>query len=63
MWSLPKRNERLVLSVGDDGVGAGDAASGYGVDGMHERASSAGGKLTVDAPGEGGTRVRFEAPL
>jgi signal transduction histidine kinase len=53
--------QELVLSVHDDGVGFDPAASApredcFGLDGMAERARSAGGSLTVvSAPGQGTT--------
>jgi signal transduction histidine kinase len=51
--------EELLVEVHDDGVGiAPDAGgSGFGLAGMHERVSLAGGTLSISS-GEGGTLVR-----
>jgi signal transduction histidine kinase len=54
---------RLQLVIEDDGRGLADARSGYGLDGMRERARMIGGTLDLEVPSGGGTRVRFEAPL
>jgi signal transduction histidine kinase len=58
---LRAQAQELVLSVHDDGVGFDPSASApredcFGLDGMAERARSAGGSLTVvSAPGQGTT--------
>jgi signal transduction histidine kinase len=55
----------LHLVIEDDGIGVDpDAApSGYGLDGMRERAELVHGRIALTAPTGGGTRVQFEAPL
>ena len=56
-------DERLVVCVADDGVGVTDARSGgYGLAGMRERVSLAGGDLEVSR-GDPGTVVRATLPL
>ncbi len=50
-----------VLSVGDDGRG-GIQRAGHGLDGMRERLSGIGGRLEVDSPPAGGTRLRLVLP-
>ncbi len=53
---------RLVVTVVDDGVGAGGAGwVGQGIRGMRERVRSVGGTLAV-GPGESGWSVRAELP-
>jgi signal transduction histidine kinase len=65
---LRAHDQELILSVRDDGVGFDPSASApredcFGLDGMAERARSAGGTLTVmSAPGEG-TTVTTRLPL
>jgi len=56
-------DERLVVCVADDGVGVTGAPSGgYGLAGMRERVSLAGGDLEVSR-GDPGTVVRATLPL
>ncbi len=62
--SLARLGEQVLLEIADDGVGFDppNAASGYGLTNMSERARSVGGRLRVEsAPGRG-TRVRAELP-
>jgi two-component system, NarL family, sensor histidine kinase UhpB len=56
---------RVELLVEDDGMGIGGAAatSRGGIRGMRERALLVGGRLTLVARPEGGTRVRLEVPV
>jgi len=60
-------NDRLHLSIEDDGRGFDDSAvsrSSSGLTGMHERAKLAGGELRLDSRvGGGGTRLSAEIPL
>ncbi|HWT15653.1 MAG TPA: sensor histidine kinase [Patescibacteria group bacterium] len=51
-----------VLEISDDGVG-GVRAEGNGLAGMRERIESAGGRLLVESPEDGGTLLRIELPL
>lgn len=62
--SLRSTGGRVRLAVTDDGVGfdAEAAAPGFGLRGMRERASSAGGELIVARGPHGGTRVTLEVP-
>ena len=50
-----------VLSIVDDGRGGIDR-SGHGLDGMRERLAGVGGRLEVDSPADGGTRLRLVLP-
>jgi len=56
---------RVVLEVGDDGVGFEYevATGGHGLRNMRERAFAVGGTLRVEAVPGRGVRVRFEVPL
>jgi two-component system sensor histidine kinase UhpB len=60
---LTRRGDRLVMRVADDGVGAGKAAAGAGVQGMRERAQMVGGHLEVRAREGRGTEVLLEIPI
>jgi signal transduction histidine kinase len=53
--------KRLRLSVSDDGVGGADA-EGTGLRGLADRVEALGGRLLVDSPPGGGTRVLAEIP-
>jgi signal transduction histidine kinase len=58
-------DERLVVTVEDDGVGVRETPgpSGYGLGGMQERAAMVSGGVRLERPAAGGTRVRFEVRL
>jgi PAS domain S-box-containing protein len=61
--SLGQRDGRLVLSIGDDGVGGADPARGSGLVGLTDRVEALGGSIrVVSRPGEG-TQITAELPL
>jgi signal transduction histidine kinase len=51
----------LVITVVDDGVGGADE-EGEGLRGLADRVEALGGRLTLDSPPGGGTRLRAEIP-
>jgi signal transduction histidine kinase len=53
---------RVDLRVLDDGVGGADPSRGTGVRGLADRATAAGGALSIESPAGGGTTVRFTSP-
>jgi signal transduction histidine kinase len=55
------RNERLCVEIQDDGRGGADAAA-PGLAGLADRVAALDGRLDVDSPLGGGTRVRMELP-
>jgi two-component system nitrate/nitrite sensor histidine kinase NarX len=58
--------EVLRIAVDDDGSGihhSGDRPEHYGLNIMQERAAQIGGRLTLSARTEGGTRVLLQVPL
>jgi signal transduction histidine kinase len=57
-----RRNGVLVVEVNDDGVGGASAGSGSGLRGLEDRVEALGGRLTVESPPGGGTRVVGEIP-
>jgi signal transduction histidine kinase len=55
--------QRVRLSVLDDGVGPGNMPPvGSGLSGLRERVELLGGRLTLEAPPQGGFRVSVEIP-
>ncbi|WP_438490667.1 GAF domain-containing protein [Streptomyces sp. S186] len=55
--------DELALTVTDDGVGVGSAPHTGGLANMRARAAMHGGRLTVEAPEDGGTRLVWSVPL
>ena len=54
----------LLLEIRDDGIGAASmATAGFGLNGMADRASGLGGRLTIVSPEGGGTSVRAAIPV
>ena len=53
----------LVIEVADDGVGAADPETGSGLRGLADRLAALDGRLRVESPPSGGTRVVAEIPL
>jgi signal transduction histidine kinase len=51
----------LVVTVVDDGVGGADQ-EGEGLRGLADRVEALGGRLALDSPAGGGTRLRAEIP-
>jgi PAS domain S-box-containing protein len=56
--------ESLVTAeVSDDGVGGADPSRGSGLRGLADRVEALDGRLRVESPEGGGTRVRVEVPI
>lgn len=53
----------LEVTVGDDGAGGADPSRGSGLAGLADRLASVDGRLSIDSPGGGGTRIRAEIPV
>jgi PAS domain S-box-containing protein len=60
--SVRRLNGRVLVHVDDDGVGGADPARGSGLRGLADRLSALDGKLEVESPAGGGTRIRAEIP-
>jgi signal transduction histidine kinase len=56
-------DERLCLSVVDDGVGGADPNGGSGLIGLRDRVEALGGTFDVASPPGSGTRLDVEIPL
>jgi signal transduction histidine kinase len=54
---------RLVLDVVDDGCGGASAGAGSGLSGLADRVGALDGRVEIDSPPGGGTRVHVEIPL
>jgi signal transduction histidine kinase len=52
----------LHIEVGDDGMGGAEVSRGSGLSGLSDRASALDGRLLVESPRGGGTRVLAEIP-
>jgi signal transduction histidine kinase len=61
--SLRALNGKVVLSIGDDGVGGADAVQGSGLLGLADRVEALGGSLMVESPTGGGTHITADLPL
>jgi signal transduction histidine kinase len=55
--------DRLEVAVEDDGVGGADPGRGSGLAGLADRVASVDGRLSVDSPAGGGTRILAEIPV
>jgi PAS domain S-box-containing protein len=51
-----------VVEVADDGRGGAEMTTGGGLRGLADRVEALGGRLVVDSPLDGGTRLRAEIP-
>lgn len=60
--SATRVDGNLVLAVTDDGVGGASPEAGSGLEGIGDRLAALGGRLTVESPPGGGTRVLAELP-
>jgi signal transduction histidine kinase len=60
--SVGRVGDRLVVEVGDDGVGGADPAGGTGLAGLADRAAALDGHLEVTSPPGGPTLVHAELP-
>jgi signal transduction histidine kinase len=53
----------VTVEVADDGIGAADPGAGSGLRGLADRIAALDGRLRVESPPHGGTRVVAEIPL
>jgi signal transduction histidine kinase len=58
---VTRANGRVAIEVADDGVGSADP-HGAGLRGLRDRVEALDGRLHVEAPPSGGTRVRATIP-
>jgi PAS domain S-box-containing protein len=61
--SVRRDNGRLLVHVADDGVGGADTAGGSGLNGLTDRVEALHGRLRIDSPRGGGTRIDAQIPV
>ena len=61
--SIRRSNGCAVVRVADDGVGGADSGQGSGLRGLADRLEALDGRLRVESPPHGGTRIEAEIPL
>jgi signal transduction histidine kinase len=61
--SLATREDSLLLSVRDDGVGGADPARGSGLAGLADRVEALGGSIRLHSAAGAGTRITAHLPL
>ena len=60
--AIQRANGTATVTVSDDGVGGADPARGSGLRGLAARVEALNGRLDVDSPPQGGTRIKAEIP-
>ncbi len=64
VWiSLRLENDLLHLSIRDDGTGGADPSRGTGLTGLTDRLEALGGRIEIESPLGGGTRIESEIPV
>ena len=58
-----RRDDRLDVSVADDGIGGADVDAGSGLRGLRDRVAALGGTLSVESRAGAGTRIVASLPL
>jgi PAS domain S-box-containing protein len=61
--SVRRDDGRLLVHVADDGVGGADSAGGSGLNGLTDRVEALHGRLRIDSPRGGGTRIDAQIPV
>jgi PAS domain S-box-containing protein len=61
--NVRRDNGRILVDVVDDGVGGADSAGGSGLSGLSDRVEALHGRLRIDSPRGGGTRIEAQIPV
>jgi PAS domain S-box-containing protein len=61
--SVRRVDGRVLVDVVDDGVGGADADAGSGLHGLADRVEALHGRLHIDSPRGGGTRIEAQIPV
>ena len=61
--SLAPRDDVLLLSIRDDGVGGADFGQGSGLVGLRDRVEALGGTIRIESPPGAGTLLVVALPL
>jgi signal transduction histidine kinase len=56
------QNNTLTIEVADDGIGGADPSAGTGLRGLADRVAALDGRLELESPPGGGTRITAELP-
>ncbi len=59
---IARRNGFLAVEIADDGVGGAQPLEGSGLSGLADRVEALGGRLHIQSPARGGTRLTAEIP-
>jgi signal transduction histidine kinase len=57
-----RSNGTATVTVSDDGVGGAEPSRGSGLRGLAARVEALNGRLEIESPPQGGTRVTAEIP-
>jgi signal transduction histidine kinase len=60
--SAQHRDQMLVIEVEDDGIGGAHAGNASGLSGLADRVEALAGRLRIESPAGGGTRIVAEIP-
>jgi signal transduction histidine kinase len=60
--SVQRGSSAVTVEIADDGVGGADATAGSGLRGLGDRVGALDGRIWVESPPGGGTRLRAEIP-
>ncbi len=60
---LVHEGDKLLVTIGDDGLGGAHVAKGHGLSGLADRLRAVDGSFHVDSPAGGPTIVAAEVPL
>ena len=63
MVRVSRDNGRAVVEIADDGIGGANVGGGSGLRGLADRVEVLDGRLRVESPPNGGTRIQAEIPL
>lgn len=61
--NVARMRDRLRITISDDGRGGADPSKGSGLRGLRDRVEALDGRLTVQSPDGGGTRVKATIPV
>ena len=61
--TISRTDGRVVVEVGDDGIGGADLTGGSGLRGLDDRIAALGGYLEIDSPRGEGTTIRATIPV
>jgi signal transduction histidine kinase len=61
--SIDRSNGMATVTVADDGIGGADPSGGSGLRGLAARVEALNGRLDVESPAGGGTRITAEIPV